>query len=164
MRNEVILGNQSSAEYADTDFYQPQRGATSRMERRDHALNPSFVLTPDKTNLFVQDWGSGLPVLFLAAWTLDSSVWGSHIASLVRHGFKCLAVDRRGHGRSDAPCFWIRSRYVGRGSFLRPGAERPARRGTRGAFHGLNRSGDIAALMAWTGSVASYSPRPQLPT
>jgi len=105
MSNEVMFGNQSSAEYADTDLFQSQRGSTSRMERKDHALNPSFVLTPDKTNLFVQDWGSGLPVLFLAAWTLDSSVWGSHIASLVRHGFRCLAVDRRGHGRSDAPCF-----------------------------------------------------------
>ncbi len=71
----------------------------------DHAPSPPFVLAQDKTNLFVQDWGSGRPVLFLAAWTFDSSVWGSHIASLVRRGYRCLAVDRRGHGRSDAPCF-----------------------------------------------------------
>ena len=62
MSNEVMFGNQSSAEYADTDLFQSQRGSTSRMERKDHALNPSFVLTPDKTNLFVRI--GGLAVLF----------------------------------------------------------------------------------------------------
>lgn len=71
----------------------------------DHASKPSYVATSDNTNLFVQDWGSGRPVLFVAAWTLTSDVWGSYIASLVRHGFRCLAVDRRGHGRSDVPTF-----------------------------------------------------------
>ena len=71
----------------------------------DHALSSCYVLSQDKSNLFVQDWGSGRPILFLAAWTFDSNVWGGHIASLVRQGFRCLAVDRRGHGRSDAPCF-----------------------------------------------------------
>ena len=62
-----------------------------------------FVTAGDGTRLFVQDWGSGRPIILLAAWTFSSNVWGSHIASLNENGFRCVAPDRRGHGRSDAP-------------------------------------------------------------
>lgn len=62
-----------------------------------------FVTAKDGTNLFVQDWGTGRPVVFVAAWALNSNVWGSHIAALTAQGFRCVAPDRRGHGRSDIP-------------------------------------------------------------
>jgi non-heme chloroperoxidase len=61
------------------------------------------VTAKDGTNLFVQDWGSGRPVVFVAAWAFNSNVWGSHIAALTGQGFRCVAPDRRGHGRSDIP-------------------------------------------------------------
>jgi non-heme chloroperoxidase len=64
---------------------------------------PSFVPAMDGTRLFVQDWGASRPVLFLAAWAFHSNVWGAHIAALTARGFRCVASDRRGHGRSDAP-------------------------------------------------------------
>jgi non-heme chloroperoxidase len=57
----------------------------------------------DGTHLFVQDWGSGPAVVFVAAWAFNSNVWGSHIAALTSQGFRCVAPDRRGHGRSDTP-------------------------------------------------------------
>ena len=60
-----------------------------------------FVLARDGARLFVQDWGSGRPVIFLGAWTFQSGVWGSHMAALTAHGFRCIAPDRRWHGRSD---------------------------------------------------------------
>jgi non-heme chloroperoxidase len=63
----------------------------------------SLITAEDGTRLFVQDWGRGRPVVFLSAWTFHSNVWGSHIAALSAQGFRCVAVDRRGHGRSDAP-------------------------------------------------------------
>ena len=62
-----------------------------------------YVAAADGTRLFVQDWGSGRPLIFLSAWTFQSNVWGSHIAALTAHGFRCVVPDRRGHGRSDAP-------------------------------------------------------------
>jgi len=62
-----------------------------------------FVTAKDGVKLFVQDWGSGRPIVLLAAWTFNSNVWGSHIASFNENGFRCVAPDRRGHGRSDAP-------------------------------------------------------------
>lgn len=61
------------------------------------------VLAADGTNLFVQDWGSGQPIIFLSAWTFNSNVWGAHIAALTAKGFRCIAPDRRGHGRSEVP-------------------------------------------------------------
>ena len=69
-------------------------------------MNPRSVLqvpARDGTKLFVQDWGSGRPLLFLAAWTFNSAIWGSYIAALNAKGFRCIAPDRRGHGRSDMP-------------------------------------------------------------
>ena len=64
---------------------------------------PSFVTARDGTKLFVQDWGSGRPVLLLSAWTFDATTWGSQIAALNANGFRCVAPDRRGHGRSEMP-------------------------------------------------------------
>lgn len=64
---------------------------------------PPFVTARDGTKLFVQDWGSGPPVLLLSAWTFDASIWGSQIAALTAKGFRCVAPDRRGHGRSELP-------------------------------------------------------------
>ncbi|HLZ04984.1 MAG TPA: alpha/beta hydrolase [Bradyrhizobium sp.] len=62
-----------------------------------------YATAKDGTRLFVQDWGSGRQVLFLAAWTFNSDVWGSQIAALTAKGYRCIAPDRRGHGRSELP-------------------------------------------------------------
>nr|WP_249141828.1 alpha/beta hydrolase [Bradyrhizobium diazoefficiens] len=64
---------------------------------------PPYVTAKDGTRLFVQDFGSGQPVLLLSAWTFDASIWGSHIVALNARGFRCIAPDRRGHGRSEMP-------------------------------------------------------------
>ena len=64
---------------------------------------PPYVAGRDGTRLFVQDFGSGQPVLLLSAWTFDASIWGSHIVALNARGFRCIAPDRRGHGRSEVP-------------------------------------------------------------
>ncbi|MBR0697556.1 alpha/beta fold hydrolase [Bradyrhizobium lablabi] len=64
---------------------------------------PLHATAKDGTRLFVQDWGSGRPVLFLSAWTFDATVWGSYIVALDAKGYRCIAPDRRGHGRSGMP-------------------------------------------------------------
>ncbi len=67
-------------------------------------IRKPFVQAGDETNLYVQDWGSGRPIVFLSAWTFNSSVWGEYINALTDGGHRCVALDRRGHGRSEAPC------------------------------------------------------------
>ncbi|MDN3273077.1 alpha/beta hydrolase [Frankia sp. RB7] len=77
-------------------------GATAPVAAAQQA-RPPFVTAKDGTKLFVQDWGNGKPVLLLSAWTFDASSWGSQIAALDAKGFRCVAPDRRGHGRSEMP-------------------------------------------------------------
>ncbi len=61
------------------------------------------VVTRDGVELFVRDWGEGRPMVFLAGWTLTSEAWAYQAADLSDQGFRCVAYDRRGHGRSDDP-------------------------------------------------------------
>jgi pimeloyl-ACP methyl ester carboxylesterase len=76
---------------------------TKASGRPGAAPRPYFVEARDGTRLYVGDWGSGRPVVLLTGWTLNSDIWGSHIAALAAKGFRCIAPDRRGHGRSDVP-------------------------------------------------------------
>jgi non-heme chloroperoxidase len=61
------------------------------------------IRTRDGVELFHLDWGSGKPVVFVSAWALSSKMWTYQIAHLDGHGIRCIAFDRRGHGRSDIP-------------------------------------------------------------
>lgn len=63
----------------------------------------SFVAARDGTSLFVRDWGAGPPVLFLSGWALPSDFWGYQMLGLARKGYRAIAYDRRGHGRSADP-------------------------------------------------------------
>ena len=61
-----------------------------------------YIHTRDRTSLFYTDGGAGRPMVFVASAWLDSRMWEFQIPYLVDHGFRCIAYDRRGHGRSDA--------------------------------------------------------------
>ena len=63
---------------------------------------PTFT-TRDHTTLFYKDWGAGPPVVFSHAWAMSSDMWQYQMNALADEGFRCIAVDRRGHGRSDDP-------------------------------------------------------------
>lgn len=62
-----------------------------------------FIECADGTNLFFRDWGTGRALVFLAPWTMNSAWWEYQIADLSARGLRCVAYDRRGHGRSDEP-------------------------------------------------------------
>jgi non-heme chloroperoxidase len=62
-----------------------------------------FFQTADDHSLYYLDWGSGKPVVLLASAWLSSKMWEFQLPQLVRSGLRCVAYDRRGHGRSDAP-------------------------------------------------------------
>lgn len=62
-----------------------------------------FLDGGDGTSLFFKDWGSGRPVVFVSAWGLNSDAWVYEMTYLADHGLRCVAYDRRGHGRSSQP-------------------------------------------------------------
>jgi pimeloyl-ACP methyl ester carboxylesterase len=59
--------------------------------------------TPDGTELFYRDWGAGRPVVFVHGMLMSSDMWQYQMLHLAEGGFRAVAYDRRGHGRSDDP-------------------------------------------------------------
>jgi pimeloyl-ACP methyl ester carboxylesterase len=68
-----------------------------------HIPLPNTIMTAQGAALFYRDWGTGDPILFLAGWTLSSDMWAYQMEPLCRQGFRCIAYDRRAHGRSSDP-------------------------------------------------------------
>lgn len=59
------------------------------------------ITTDDGTEIFYKDWGSGQPIMFHHGWPLSSDDWDAQLLFFVRHGYRVIAHDRRGHGRSE---------------------------------------------------------------
>ncbi|MCX4817637.1 alpha/beta hydrolase [Streptomyces sp. NBC_01239] len=62
-----------------------------------------FATTSDGTRIFYKDWGSGQPVVFSHGWPLTADAWDPQLKFMVDNGFRAVAHDRRGGGRSDQP-------------------------------------------------------------
>ncbi|WP_420226277.1 alpha/beta fold hydrolase [Pigmentiphaga litoralis] len=62
-----------------------------------------FITTSDNVNIFYKDWGpkTAQPIMFHHGWPLSSDDWDAQMLFFVQHGFRVVAHDRRGHGRSD---------------------------------------------------------------
>lgn len=63
----------------------------------------STITTQDGTEIYYKDWGSGNPVVFCHGWPLTSDAWENQMVFLASRGYRCIAHDRRGHGRSSQP-------------------------------------------------------------
>ena len=61
------------------------------------------ITTKDGTQIYYKDWGSGQPVVFSHGWPLSADAWDDQMLFLATHGYRCIAHDRRGHGRSSQP-------------------------------------------------------------
>jgi len=63
----------------------------------------AIYTTKEGVELYYKDWGSGQPIVFCHGWPLSSDSWESQMLFLAGHGYRCIAHDRRGHGRSSQP-------------------------------------------------------------
>jgi len=63
----------------------------------------STITVKDGTTIYYKDWGNGPVITFSHGWPLNSDAWDGQMLFLVQHGYRCVAVDRRGHGRSSQP-------------------------------------------------------------
>jgi len=63
----------------------------------------NFVGTKDKTKLYIKDWGKGQPVILLHGWPLSADSWDDQAMAIADAGYRAIAYDRRGFGRSSQP-------------------------------------------------------------
>jgi non-heme chloroperoxidase len=87
----MTSGNRFSAA---TTIAQTSRATTMRLP---------FIAAKDATALYYKDWGSGRNVVFASSWGMNSDMWQYQMTPMVSQGFRCVAYDRRGHGRSMQP-------------------------------------------------------------
>src|ERR1700738_1404275 len=63
-------------------------------------MSTSWITTKDGTKIFYKDWGAGQPVVFSHGWPLNADVWEDQMFFVAANGYRAIAADRRGHGRS----------------------------------------------------------------
>jgi non-heme chloroperoxidase len=61
------------------------------------------ITTKDGTQIYYKDWGSGQPIVFSHGWPLNADAWDAQMLFFAERGYRCIAHDRRGHGRSSQP-------------------------------------------------------------
>src|SRR5947209_11949581 len=93
-RNAVYLGRKPLA---------VETLGESRLKETVRRKLMSTIQTKDGTHLYYKDWGSGRPVVFSHGWPLSADAWDDQMVFLAERGFRCIAHDRRGHGRSGQP-------------------------------------------------------------
>jgi non-heme chloroperoxidase len=66
-------------------------------------MSTSTITIKDGTTIFYKDWGTGQPVIFSHGWPLNADDWDDQLVFVASHGYRAIAHDRRGHGRSSQP-------------------------------------------------------------
>jgi non-heme chloroperoxidase len=66
-------------------------------------MNMPTITTKDGVTIFYKDWGSGQPIVFSHGWPLSADDWDTQMMFFLNHGYRVIAHDRRGHGRSSQP-------------------------------------------------------------
>ena len=76
-------------------------GAVAERHRRENLMG--MITTRDGTGIFYKDWGTGQPVVFSHGWPLNADAWDDQLHAGGLNGFRAIAHDRRGDGRSGQP-------------------------------------------------------------
>jgi len=93
-RRDLLLGTAALAAAAVPVSASAQGAAVPAIR------NGSFITAKDGAQIFFKDWGKGQPIVFSHGWPLTADAWDDQMIFLSMNGFRCIAHDRRGHGRS----------------------------------------------------------------
>jgi non-heme chloroperoxidase len=79
-------------------FKQANTSTPSTQSKGHHTM--SSITTKDGVEIFYKDWGKGQPIVFSHGWPLSADDWDTQMMFFLKHGYRVIAHDRRGHGRS----------------------------------------------------------------
>lgn len=91
----AVLGTQ-----AQSRPVAPSASAVHHLKTGATKMSSGFVKTSDGTEIFYKDWGNGQPIVFHHGWPLTSDEWDTQMLFFLAKGYRVIAHDRRGHGRS----------------------------------------------------------------
>jgi non-heme chloroperoxidase len=100
-RRTVLLSSAALAVAACVPAQQAMTPASLTLPKGKQTM--STIKTKDDTSIFYKDWGEGQPVVFSHGWPLNGDAWDEQMFFLASHGYRTIAHDRRGHGRSSQP-------------------------------------------------------------
>lgn len=104
-RRDVLMGGAALAAAAVpfASASSSQQTAASNAGSGMPGRTESTITVKDGTQIYYKDWGKGQPVVFSHGWPLTADAWDAQMMFLGSKGFRCIAHDRRGHGRSTQP-------------------------------------------------------------
>jgi non-heme chloroperoxidase len=85
---------------AAAPFATTASAATHSSSKETTKMTGSYVKTKDGVEIFYKDWGTGQPIVFHHGWPLSADDWDAQMMFFVNNGYRVIAHDRRGHGRS----------------------------------------------------------------
>src|SRR5712664_4007105 len=106
-RRRFLIGTASVAAAANLPavsmIAEAQQASTSTSRQTQGGHTMSRITTKDGTQIYYNDWGTGQPVVFSHGWPLSADAFEDQMFYLASRGYRCIAHDRRGHGRSSQP-------------------------------------------------------------
>jgi non-heme chloroperoxidase len=101
-RRKVLIGGSATLIAATIPFAATAQDLHPGAMRSNHIgdTKMSTITTKDGVTIFYKDWGSGQPIVFSHGWPLSSDDWDTQMMFFLSHGYRVIAHDRRGHGRS----------------------------------------------------------------
>jgi non-heme chloroperoxidase len=102
-RRNVLIGGASIAAAAGLSAIAGKSAQANAASVSNHQQGDTFmnsISTKDGVQIYYKDWGSGQPIVFHHGWPLSSDDWDAQMMYFLSHGYRVIAHDRRGHGRS----------------------------------------------------------------
>jgi non-heme chloroperoxidase len=102
-RRHALIGGTAVAAIAALpfrSFASPILASAPQQKRKQGEQVMETITVKDGTSIYFKDWGAGQPIVFAHGWPLSADAWDAQMLFFVQHGYRVVAHDRRGHGRS----------------------------------------------------------------